>query len=167
MDRSLQTPKLNESEEMKKLRGKKRYYRNLVKKAAEFKLDIGGKNDWFDFWHYHFDWTGQGNKGGRERREHLKAAFTAFENVIKQLENYEKPHQVWLSFASHDSYQDALYFHTPNPNKDDFPYNFDDYSWNGAIPEFLTPFIKPEYEVGKAEYSGDNWYCVKIAQANK
>jgi hypothetical protein len=147
-----------------KLRGKKRYYRNLSKKSEAFKLDLGGPNDWYDFWHYHFDWRGQGNKTGRERNEHLKATFTAFEKVLEQLKNYRKPYQVWLSFAAHNSYQNALYFHTPNPNQDNFPYKFDDYVWSDDIPALLARYMKDEYDYGVTDFAGDTWYVVRMKE---
>ena len=146
---------------MKKLRGKKRYYRNLAKKAACFKLDLA-PDDWYDFWHCHFDWFGQGNKRGRARIAHLKATFTAFENLLEQLKEYHKPYQVWLSFAAHDSSQDALYFHTPNPNQDNFPYLFKNYEWGIKAPALLSSFIKNEYEIGVTHYAGDKWYSVRV-----
>lgn len=149
---------------MKKLRGKKRYYRNLAKQAAEFKLELGGPDDWYDFWHYHFDWRGQGNKSGRERNEHLRATFTAFEKALEQLKNYKEPHQVWLSFAAHNSYQNALYFHTPNPNQDNFPYKFEDYVWSDEVPTLLAPYMKEEFEVGVTEFAGDTWYSVRVRE---
>lgn len=149
---------------MKKLRGEKRYYRNLAAKAASFKIDLDGPDDWYDFWHYHFDWRGQGDKSGRERNAHLKAAFTAFEKVLEQLRGYKGPHQVWLSFATHSSYQTALYFHTPNPNHDNFPHLFTDYTWGVEIPSFLAPFIKEEFETGVMHHAGDTWYVVRVRE---
>jgi hypothetical protein len=149
---------------MKKLRGKKRYYRRLAEKSANFKLDLGGPNDWYDFWHHHFDWRGQGNKSERERNEFLKATFSAFENVLEQLKEYKEPYQVWLSFAANDSYQDALYFHTPNPNQNNFPYLYDDFVWSSESPALLAPHMKSEYEVGVAQFDGITWYAVRLRE---
>lgn len=149
---------------MKKLRGKKRYYRNLARDAANFRLDLGGEDDWYDFWHYHFDWFGLGRSSGRAHNEHTKAAFTAFSNALEQLKEYKGPYQVWLSFSESDSSQDALYFHTPNPNQDNFPYQFEEYKWGAIAPEWLSRFMKKEYEIGITYFNGENWYCVRVQE---
>lgn len=149
---------------MKKFRGKKRYYRNLAKFAENFRLELGGPDDWYDFWHQHFDWEGRGNQGGRERDEHTKAIFTAFENALEQLKEYKEPHQIWLSFSARQPTNDGLYFHTPNPNKNNFPYLFDEYNWDATTPEFLTPFMKDKYDLGVTEFDGGVWYAIKVRE---
>jgi len=152
---------------MKKFRGKKRYYRNLLRENVSFTLELGGANDWYDFWHRHFDWRGLGNNGGRARNEHIKSAFTTFLSVLEQLKEYKKPYQVWLSFSEHESDQDALYFHTPNPNENNFPYLFEDYEWGVEIPALLSPFIKKEFEIGVMNYAGDTWYSVRVQKKSQ
>lgn len=148
----------------RKLRGKKRYYRKLSKWADSFKLDLGGPNDWYDFWHHHVDWQGRGNRSGRERNLHLAALFTAFENTLKQLQNYKEPYQIWLSFTVRNAYQNTLFFHTPNPNEQNFPYLFDDFVWKDCTPNFLAPFMKPTYEIGCAPWQNDIYYVVRLRE---
>ena len=94
----------------RKLRGKKRYYRKLSKWAESFKLDLSDPDDWYDFWHYHVDSRAHGNQSGRERNLHLAALFTAFENTLRQLQDYKHPYQIWLSFMAKNACQDALFF---------------------------------------------------------
>ena len=146
---------------MRKFRGKKRYYRNLARKSDKFRLALGGPNDWYDFWHKHFDWKGRGNQSGRERNEHLSALFNAYNNVLEQLKTYQSPHQIWLSISKLDSSQDGLCFHTPNPNNENFPYLYDDFVW-GENPTLLVPFMKEEFEVGVAQFEGEIWYAVRV-----
>jgi hypothetical protein len=146
---------------MRKFRGKKRYYRNLARESDNFRLALGGPNDWYDFWHEHFDWKGRGNQSGRERNEHLSALFNAYKNVLEQLKTYQSPHQVWLSISKLDSSQDGLCFHTPNPNSENFPYLYDDFVW-GENPILLVPFMKEEFEVGVAQFEGETWYAVRV-----
>lgn len=147
---------------MKKFRGKKKYYQKLAKRAANFRLELGGQNDWYDLWHQHFDWDGRGNLSGRDRNEHLKSIFTAFDNVLEQLKDYHDPYQVWLFISALDSSQDAIYFHTPNPNKDNFPYTFDGVVWGGGVPALLTLHLKDKYEVGTVQFDDETWYAVRI-----
>jgi len=148
----------------RKLRGKKRYYRKLARRAADFRLELGGPDDWYDFWHEHFDWQGRGNKSGRERAEHIKAMFTAFENALEQLSAYKQPYQIWLSFSRRRPTNDGLYFHTPNPNQDNFPYKFDEYTWSGEVPALFAPYMKEEYELGVTDFAGDIWYAVRVRE---
>jgi hypothetical protein len=158
---------LDDEDRMKKLRGKKRFYERLAKDASNFRLELEGPNDWYDFWHHHFDWRGQGDKSGRERNEYLKATFTAFEKVLEQLKDYGKPYQVWLSFSAKRSYDDALYFHTPNPNQDNFPYDFEGYSWSAKVPALLAEYKKDEYEIGVTIFNEETWYCVRVKEELK
>lgn len=148
----------------RKLRGKKRYYRRLAEEAENFLLELDGPNDWYDFWHQHFDWQGRGNKSGKERNEHLKAMFTAFEKALTQLKSYQKPYQIWLSISAKRPTNDGLYFHTPNPNQDNFPYLFDDFNWTSDVPPLIAPFMKEEYELGAANYDGDIWYSIRVRE---
>ena len=146
---------------MKKFRGKKKYYRKLTKEVANFRLELGGPNDWYDLWHQHFDWDGRGNLSRRDRNQHLKALFTAFDNVVEQLNDYHDPYQTWIFISAHDSGQDAIYFHTPNPNKDNFPYTFDGFVWGKNIPELLALHLKEKHVVGVTQFDGETWYAVR------
>ena len=145
----------------KKFRGNKRYYRKLYRRAEEFHIDLGGLDDWYDLWHVHFDWYGRGNKKGKARAEHIKALFTAFENILNQTKTYQKPYQTFLSFNETDSSQDAIYFHTPNPNETNFPYTFESVEWGIPVPAFLRQFMKDKHEIGRQEFEGKTWYTIR------
>jgi len=116
----------------------------------------------YESWHQHFDWEGRSNQIGRERDKHIKAIFTAFEKVLEQLKDYKDPCQAWLSFSARRPTQDALYFHTPNPNQDNFPYQFNGFEWNTEVPALLVPFMKENFEVGIAKFKGEVWYAVRV-----
>lgn len=62
---------------MKKLRGKRRYYRNLLSKVPNFKLDLADDH-WYDMWHMHVDWYGLGNESKKARYAHLTLYFCCF-----------------------------------------------------------------------------------------
>ncbi len=144
-----------------KFRGNRRYYRTLRHKAEEFHTSLNGPDDWYDLWHTHFDWYGRGNKKAKARAEHIKALFTAFEKLLNQTKTYQKPYQAFLSFCDTDSSQDAIYFHTPNPNKNNFPYTFEGVEWGVTVPSFLSPFMKDNYEIGQQIFQDKKWYTVR------
>jgi hypothetical protein len=129
---------------VKKLRGGRRYYERLRKRAREFSIDLRS-DQWFDLWHEHFDWHGVSRRGGRHRAEHLRAAFVAFKRVVNQCIASDRPVQVFVSIApASEAYQDALYVHTPNPNGTPFPHVFEGI-WCGVVPPALVrDFVQSE-----------------------
>ncbi|NQX81107.1 MAG: hypothetical protein HRT66_03805 [Flavobacteriaceae bacterium] len=107
---------------MKKKRGLKRYYRNLGDYSFLENLDFsGGNNSWFDFYHFHIDNTGLGNKSWKSRKQHLDALFKVTEKIEGKLRNYSKDFQYWIAISENDSYDDSIYIHTQNPNGSEFP----------------------------------------------
>ncbi len=71
---------------------------------------------------------------------------------------------MWLSHTVHNSNQNALHFHTPNPNQDNFPFKFDDYTGSGEVPASLALYMKKEYGVGVTYFAGDTWYAVSVRE---
>jgi len=133
---------------VKKLRGKKRYYRNLLARATDYNLRLT-EESWFDMWHTHLDWSGIGNQGIRPRRQHISALVQLHNNLLKQLESFSKPYQIWMTIYENDSGQDAVFIHTPNENRDNFPFKFDHIAWNCQVPEILKGILNAvEYEIG-------------------
>lgn len=133
---------------MKKLRGKKRYYRNLLARATDYNLRLT-EESWFDMWHTHLDWSGIGNQGMRPRRHHISALVQLHNNLLKQLESFPKPYQIWMTIHENDSGQVAVFIHTPNENRDNFPFKFDHINWNCPVPQILEEIFNVyEYEIG-------------------
>ncbi len=88
-------------------------------------LDLsGGKDSWFDLWHTHLDWGGEGNKNWKLREGYLKALLNLYRLICERLKTYPFPYQIWISIYEDDSSQDAVYIHTKNPNSDNFPLTF-------------------------------------------
>lgn len=86
------------------------------------KLDFsGGPNSWFDLWHTHFDWEGDGNKSWKKRVAYLEELLKQYQSLKKKLSTYPKEYQLWIAIYELDSSQDAVYIHTKNPNADNFP----------------------------------------------
>ncbi|WP_163101614.1 hypothetical protein [Peribacillus alkalitolerans] len=130
---------------MKKFRGKRRYFRNLLREVAVEQYDLDfGKEGWFNLWHAHLDFYGFGNDSLRIRREHIKAHIDLYKNLLKKLESFEKPYQSWILIDDEDAGSDAVYIHTPNPNNDDFPLKVEKLNWNCKIPVTFKDLINLE-----------------------
>jgi hypothetical protein len=110
---------------MKKHRGLKRYYKNLAIKNDLDKatwLDFSNPESWFDNWHLHFDWKGYGNNSFKKRKPHLDKLFRHFEMLVDKTRELKKDFQLYSILLDFDSYSDALFLHTPNPNNSQFPF---------------------------------------------
>jgi hypothetical protein len=99
----------------RKLRGKRRYFRNVRRAAEAFALDVHA-GAWWDLWHYHADWRGWGNRSLRHRLEHLRALCTVLRKIHAVRDRFATPFQCWILISGDDAGQDAVYLHTPNPN---------------------------------------------------
>jgi hypothetical protein len=135
----------------KKLRGVRRYFRNLHRRASAYDLPFT-ESDWFDLWHTHPDWLGRGNKSGRYRREHLRAGLEIFNRIENKAKAYPSQYQLWVIIDRHDSAEDAVYVHTRNPNRDNFPYEYEGVSWSKEVPNLL----KGIYDQESFEFGAEN-----------
>jgi hypothetical protein len=114
---------------IKKQRGLKRYYKNLVLKNDTDKinwLDFDDPEIWFDNWHLHFDWKGYGNNSFKKRKPHLDKLFRHFDLFVDKTKKLKTDFQLYAILFDFDSYCDALFLHTPNPNKSQFPFEIPD-----------------------------------------
>ena len=153
---------------LKKLRGGKRYYTQLRRRAATLSVDLT-PGQWYDLWHQHFDWVGRSRRGGRARAEHLAALFVAFERMLAQTANANMPVQVFLSIAPEsNAEEDALYVHTPNPNGTPFSNALEGVTWGVPPPPFLRVFVENErwevgrmWEVGSTGAGRQAWWVVR------
>ncbi|WP_103994199.1 hypothetical protein [Paenibacillus sp. UNC499MF] len=133
---------------MKKFRGKRRYFRQLWKQVNAFYLQPDNES-WFDFWHFHLDFCGIGENSVKLRREHIKAHIALYKSLLKRLERIEKPSQSWICLHEEDAGLDAVYIHTSNPNRDNFPHKFDTIDWKCKIPAAFNDLIDPDlFHVG-------------------
>ncbi|MFD2601914.1 hypothetical protein [Flavobacterium suzhouense] len=86
------------------------------------KLDFtGGNNSWFDLWHTHIDFDGEGNKSPELRKIYLNKLLTTFIELKSELRDYPYKFQIWILLNENDSSEDGVYIHTKNPNEDNFP----------------------------------------------
>lgn len=88
----------------------------------ELNLDFsGGPKSWFDLWHTHVDWDGNGNKDWRTRKKYLKKLLETFHQLKLELKTYPHDFQLWIMIDENESGDDSVYIHTKNPNADNFP----------------------------------------------
>ncbi len=124
-----------------------------LEQANRFELD-GSEISWYDLWHTHVDWNGEGNVSSEVRASALRALFAMFERALAQTRTWAKPANVWVLFVPGNSGDDSLYVHTANPNGNTpFPYPFEGVSWGVAAPPELQPFVREEHEVGVSKYN--------------
>lgn len=144
------------------------YYRKLHRDAEAFAIDVGD-SEWYDFWHTHVDWKGEGNKTPKDRREHLLALFTVFSRVRVQAGQLEKEYQTWIIVdpkdSSQDSSQDSVYLHTDNPNETPFPYAFETVNWEAEAPSYLREFLADDLQFGVSNEEGVELLWVRGADA--
>jgi hypothetical protein len=137
------------------------YYRDLWRRAKAFRVSFK-RDGWWDLWHMHFDWDGQGNKGRWARREHLRATWRAFVRLQQQARSECRiDYQVFLNISEADSASDAVYFHTQNPNADNFPVSFDCSVALNHAPALLHGLVDLErYAVRRSQFEGSTWYVI-------
>jgi len=115
---------------IRKHRGLKRYYRNLAttNEFDEYTQDISFEKPetWFDYWHRHFDNYGYGNDSFKRRKPHLDKLLRHFGILVEKTKNLKVDFQIYAVLLDHNSISDALFFHAPNPNNSQFPFQISD-----------------------------------------
>jgi len=125
-------------------------------------------SDWFDLWHTHVDWDGKGNESPEERRRFLRELFAVWAEVESWANGLPQPWQTWVLIDPADSGQDSVYLHTRNPNKDNFPYSFENVCWGVKPPSWLGEFTQsPSLTVGLSEWDGESLYWVRRSCVEK
>jgi hypothetical protein len=133
----------------------------IVKKRQgelSVKLDLG-KDDWYDMWHVHLDIFG---KDPSKHREYIVEGLKVYQQIREQAANFGKPWQSWMLIDPEESLDDAIYFHTPNPNEDNFPLTFEEVEWRQELPPLLEGLIDvTQFDFGISLYEGYKMYWVK------
>jgi hypothetical protein len=73
-------------------------------------------SEWFDLWHTH------PSDSAANRWANLLSAWASVEAAGRAS---GRPWQSWLVIEPDEPRDDAVYLHTPNPNRDNFPYPFE------------------------------------------
>jgi hypothetical protein len=143
---------------MKRHRGLKRYYKNLQTKNNSWSgLNFTDPDKaWFDLWHTHFDWRGYGNDSFKRRKPHLDKLFKHFDLLADRAKYLKTDYQIWATLLDFDSYSDALFLHTPNPNQDNFPWTLKGLSksttlTNKALDDYINSLNGYEKLYGQAD----------------
>lgn len=135
-------------------------FREVVKREADRRPP--NFNSWFDMWHRHVDWNGDGKLSRLHRRFQLWALFRtlhAFERLAQPMRNRC---QVFAYVHEHDPGNDAVYVHTENPNGSAFPYEPDVQEWLSILPYWLSARISlADYKVGLSAHEGEKYYFVQ------
>jgi hypothetical protein len=118
----------------------------MQRKADSFALATGA-GLWWDYWHYHSDWYGLGNRGLRSRTSHIRALCTVFEKICAAQDRFATPFQTWIVLDGEDASQDATYLHTPNPNGSAFPLLLTDIEWGTSAVAPLIRSLLPKLDI--------------------
>jgi hypothetical protein len=140
----------------RKLRGKRRYFRQVAARAAAFTI-TPGPGRWWDLWHYHADWPGWGSVRWSYRRQHLAALGVVYATVCRAAPRFTTPFQTWVALST-GAGGDATYVHTPNPNADDFPFVAVDTAWDELRDPELVALFPPglSLRVGRSTRPSDD-----------
>jgi hypothetical protein len=140
---------------------KTKSFDEIEREVREFQLELG-EHDWYDLWHLHLDFDGNGNISRDEHRKYISLALELLNRIEGQAKVISRPWQSWIIINPSDSSEDAVYFHTPNPNKDNFPYDFSEIGWEIDIPSLLDGLITVEkHLVGEYVFDGMQYYWVQ------
>ncbi len=75
------------------------------------KLDFsGGQGSYFDFWHLHVDFDGDGNRDWKTRKKFMDEQIKVFEYLKTKLADYSHSFQLWIGIDEEDSSQDGVTF---------------------------------------------------------
>ncbi len=100
--------------------------------------------EWFDLWHAH-----PNDNGGGQRWANLLGVWARVDAAGRAS---GRPWQSWLVIQLTEPRDDAVYLHTPNPNRDNFPYPFKDVAWGAEPPGWASPAAGLEF--GQSSYGG-------------
>ena len=142
-----------------KFRGRSRYFRRIVQRAESFQLNIE-EDSWWDYWHYHADWPGWGNRGWAYRIQHLRALCVVFRKIVNARARFRTPFQSWILINGEDAGQDCVYLHTPNKNGSPFPLAIPivEIGMTALAPtfQFLLPDLQLEFGWSSCEIDEDD-----------
>ncbi|MED4285380.1 hypothetical protein P4679_25995 [Priestia megaterium] len=133
---------------MKKIRGKRRYFRELWETVKSIKINPDNKEG-YNYKHFHLDFYGYGNYSVKMRKEHITAHIELCKRLREQLSGHINSFQCWVTIDMDDASADAVYLHTENSTGNPFPNEFEGVNWDCGIPSFLTTVLdKDKYCIG-------------------
>jgi hypothetical protein len=141
---------------MKKItRDLKKHYRSVERELKDFNVDLY-EESWYGMCHIHLDWDGITSMSDKHRRKHILYYIKIFEKIDKQTNENKRDFQTWIYLDGHDGVNDAIYFHTENPEYD-FPYWLDNVEWNIEIPPILIGLLDlSKFNIGTLKGKKEN-----------
>jgi len=146
---------------MKKHRGLKRYYKNLVTQNDFLKADLANLNSTeFNNQHLHFDLRGYGNDSFKRREPHLDKLFRHFEVLADRSQDL-KHLQVYAVVLDFDSSSDALFLQKPMFDNSQFPFKVDKLSKTSTLTnDLLNYYISNLKGYQKLYGKADEAFCL-------
>lgn len=128
--------------------------------ADSFSLDLSDES-WFELMHWHPDIYGTGNASQDARGICTSLAKQYLTTAMSALRRWNKASQCWCLLDPADSGQDSVYVHTKNPNRSNFPYEFEEVTWGVLAPSWVTAVFSPaEYVIGVSSKEPELLYWV-------
>jgi hypothetical protein len=118
------------------------------------KLDMTG---WFDFWHTHIDWK---SKANRAKPMVAKITYSLLQQAEALAEKRHDSIQVWATLCE-DTGNNAVYFHSLNPNGTAYPYSFDGVEWGISEPPEAENLLNSTHEIGRCQYTNEVVYIIR------
>jgi hypothetical protein len=135
-------------------------FRDVVKKETNRRPP--NLNSWFDMWHHHIDWNGDGKLSALHHQFHLWAIFRTLRRYENLVQSRREPCQVFAYVNEQSPENDAVYIHTANPNGTTFPMEPEVKEWLKQLPFWLSRHISLiNYRVGVNTYEGEKYYFVQ------
>lgn len=125
-----------------KLRGRKKYYRNLIYQDIPDWINFENPDIWFDFFHQHINNKDKANKSWKSRKQHLDALFVLAEKYEIELSKIIRDFQFWININEKESDDDSIYIHTKNQNKSEFPIKVKTHSELKSSNENLEKYLE-------------------------
>jgi len=122
-------------------------------------LDFEG---WFDFWHTHPDWKGRGNRCRENREAEIRLGYKLLEAAQVLCAGAPRKIQAWLTVCP-NSFDDAVYLHSGNPNGTPFPYEFEGVEWDNKEHPLINSIVdKAIYKIGKVQSDSEDVFIVTV-----
>lgn len=147
---------------MKKRKNRKDYkiwYQKLFELSQTDYLNLGEDTS-FDFWHIHPDNEYFRDINSESKEMHFRCLFALYRKGLDLGKQWKKPFQCWIIIDPENSIDDSVYFHTNNPNRDNFPYDFKGFKETDIFDGVLQNFNDEIDTLGKIEYNGYESYYV-------
>ena len=136
------------------------YWRKNFEKEVRHlgNLDVNG---WFDLWHTHIDWRSKGNRHPSLRQQAARLTFELYRRLLLRIGDRRDPIQSWAMFHE-DTGSNAVYLHSENPNRSNFPYAFEQVEWNVPPPPELAQIdLSTEFQLGEMHFQGERSFIIR------